>query len=151
MENANSEGWETGLESKRPMQEDGMLPKSLEDALQDPSIRRRQSGEVLLTMNTLVLLQALRDFPDAWAPTTRLWVRRAMIYRRQTGGGAESTLLTSARQVPSVLVARKKMGPYQAAALAPLGAALLDRVVPVWLLGRGAYTGFRALTSRRRG
>ena len=108
-----------------------MLPKSLEDALQDPSIRRRQSGEVLLTMNTLVLLQALRDFPDAWAPSTRLWVQRGMFYRRQTGGGSESTLLKSARQVPSVLVTRKKMGPYQAAALAPLGTALLDRVVRV--------------------
>jgi len=131
------------------MQEHPMLPKSLEEALQDPSIRRRQSGEVLLTMNTLVLLQALRDFPDAWAPTTRLWVRRGMIYRGQTGGGSESTLLKSARQVPAVLVTRKKMGPYQAAALAPLGEALLDRVVPAWILGRGAYTGFRALTSRR--
>ena len=64
-----------------------MLPQSLEDALQDPSIRRRRSGEVLLTLNALVLLQALRDFPDAWAPSSRMWVERALLYRRRMGGG----------------------------------------------------------------
>ena len=41
-----------------------MLPQSLEDALQDPSIRRRRSGEVLLTLNALVLLQALKRMVD---------------------------------------------------------------------------------------
>jgi hypothetical protein len=132
------------------MQEVSMLPQSLEDALQDPSIRRRRSGEVLLTLNALVLLQALRDFPDAWAPSSRMWVERALLYRRRMGGGTESTLLNSARRISPVLVTRKKMGPYQAAALAPLGVALLDRVVPAWIVGHGVYAGFRALAAKRR-
>jgi len=127
-----------------------MLPQSLEEALQDPSIRRRRTGEVLLTLNTLVLLQALRDFPDAWAPSSRVWAERALHYRRRAGGGTVSTLLNSTRRISPVLVSRKKMGPYQAASLSPLGVALLDRVVPAWIVGRGAYTGFRALSAKRR-
>jgi hypothetical protein len=127
-----------------------MLPQSLEDALQDPSIRRRRTGEVLLTLNTLVLLQALRDFPDTWAPSSRIWVERALHYRRRAGGGTESTLLNSTRRISPVLVTRKKTGPFQAAALAPLGVALLDRVVPSWIVGHGAYVGFRALSAKRR-
>lgn len=123
------------------------LPPALEEALNDPSIRRRRDGEVLLTLNQLVLLQALRDFPDAWAPSASVWVRRGMFYRERTGGGSEYTLLKSARRVPEVLVARRRMGPYVAAALAPLGEALLDRVVPAWIVGRGSYEGFRALSS----
>ncbi len=127
------------------------LPPVLEEALNDPAIRRRPGGEVLLTLNQLVLLQALRDFPDAWAPSAGVWVRRALLYRARTGGGTERTLLGSARRVPEVLAARKRMGPYLAAALAPLGEALLDRVVPAWIVGRGPYTGFRALVSPKRG
>ena len=126
-----------------------MLPQSLEDALQDPSIRRRRSGEVLLTLNALVLLQALRDFPDAWAPSSRMWVERALLYRRRMGGGTDSTLLNSARRISPVLVTRKKMGPYQAAALAPLGVALLDHVVPAGTAARQPHGSTSALTTRR--
>jgi len=126
------------------------LPPALEEALNDPSIRRRRSGEVLLTLNQLVLLQALRDFPDAWAPSANAWVRRAAPYSDRIGAGTEDALRKSARRVPEVLVARKRVGPYTAATLAPLGVALLDRVVPAWVMGRGAYPGRRALPLPRR-
>ena len=121
------------------------LPPALEDALNDPSLRRCTGGEVLLTLNQLVLLQALRDFPDAFAPTARAWVHRAQFYRERTGGGSEYTLMKSARRLPEVLVARARLGACVTATLAPLGGALLDRVVPAWIVGRGPYRGFRAL------
>ena len=126
------------------------LPPYLEEALNDPSLRKRRGGEVLLTLNQIVLLQALRDFPDAWAPSASTWVRRAALYGRRAGAGSVSTLLKSARRVPEVLVARARMGPYLAATLGPLGMAVLDRVVPAWIHGRGPYEGFRALASRGR-
>jgi hypothetical protein len=125
------------------------LPPALEEALNDPAIRRRRTGEVLLTLNQLVLMQALRDFPDALAPSVSAWVGRAMLYRDRTGGGSEYTLLKSARRVPEVYVARRRAGPCLAVALAPLGVAVLDLVVPAWIVGRGAYRGFRALVTPR--
>jgi hypothetical protein len=106
---------------------------------------RYTTGEVKLTLPSLVLLQALLDHPKATAPSIEAWARSA---RALSVGhlrcGTESTVRKAMHAVHPCWVVRKRVGRSITVRLTKRGMAIVRREVPARVIGRGAYESLRA-------
>src|SRR5688500_8455049 len=114
----------------------------------DPSRPERLSrhGEVLLTLNHLVLLQGLYDRPDGVASSYKDWIAAATPhFARLCPGSAFSNLVRSTRTLHPRLVQRHREGTRFVCTLTTRGRGVLERSVAAHVIGEGPYRGVRTL------
>lgn len=114
------------------------------------SERLHETGDVLIRCGELVLLQALLDFPDYTAPSIRAWVRAAGALG--VGYGLMSNEWGARRAMAGLnatWVRRQRLGRSVVVKLSSRGKAIVNKQVPVRVIGRGPYVSLATLGSRR--
>lgn len=107
---------------------------------------RYMSGEVMLTLPSVLLLQALADFPRAMAPSVREWVSAARTLGLGHMGHANfHSMLCAAHNVHPCWVVRRRVGRRVVVQLTRRGRAIINRQVASRVVGRGPYTSLQAL------
>jgi hypothetical protein len=111
-----------------------------------PGVERyARTGEVLVTLHQLALLQGLLDRPDGVAPSAGDWTRAALPHARRLGRASVGALAKAAARVPEAWVERVRAGRRIEARLTERGRAIVSAAVPVRVVGVGAYRGWAAL------
>lgn len=109
--------------------------------MDEPMTKR---GEILITVNQLLLLHGLYDRPDCIAASMTDWFRAAVPYAIQTrtsGYGLDRGI----QSIHSAWVVRKKVGGRVVCGLTARGRAIIERQIPVRIRGVGPYVGLAAL------
>ncbi len=111
---------------------------------------RYTTGEVMITHSALVLLNALLDFPDCTAPSIDAWSRAATAL----GTGhrivyGEGNVRKAMRRLNGYWVTRRRFGRYVMVQLSPRGKEIVNRTVPVRVIGRGPYVSLAGVGRRR--
>jgi len=106
-----------------------------------------KSGEILLTLNQLLLLHGLYDRPDCIATSMTDWFRSGVPYAMQTNTSLRS-LSRGIQSIHRSWVVRQKMRSRVVCGLTERGRAIVERQVPVRIRGVGPYVGLRALRGK---
>lgn len=110
----------------------------------EPTMR---DGTPLLTINQLILLNALRDFPDAQAPSHNAWLVAAYPYARIAGRTPNQWgLRRSMRKCGSAWVTRARKGHATTVTLTAWAIAILDRTIAARVRGIGIYQGLHVIS-----
>ena len=111
--------------------------------------RLYKTGEVMITHSALLLLNALQDFPRCTAPSINAWARAA----KALGTGhrivhGEGNVRKAMRRLSGYWVIRRRFGRYVMVELSPRGKEIVNRTVPVRVIGRGPYISLATLGRR---
>ena len=104
-------------------------------------------GEVLVTVNQIILLHALYDRPDCIATSMSDWFRAGRPYAFQTCTSLYS-LKRGIQSIHRAWVVRQKVGGRVVCGLTERGRDIVERRVPVRIRGLGTYVGLPGLRQR---
>lgn len=112
---------------------------------------RYRTGEVKITLASLVMLEALREFPRYTAPSlaawyrSMTWLRVEYLHDRYPPGGRELADCAN-----PCWVVQKRVGHRVTARLTKRGLAILERRVPTRVVGLGPHTSLAEVAARAR-
>jgi hypothetical protein len=104
-----------------------------------------RDGSLAVTPTQLGLLQGLLERPDATTHSRIDWVSASRPHLRWTRAGKNDALIRSTLRMPASWVTRGKLRGRYRCTLAKRGRDILERRVPVTIVGHGPYRGTAAL------